>query len=140
MSSRIRFPIALALAVALGAWLTWTSIGGSLQKFASPSEVSGAGTYRLAGVVAKGAPTNAADRAASASGLRFVVVDPKHKSKRLSVLYRGTVPDTFRVGRQVLVTGKLQQGTFVAQRDSLVTQCPSKFQARDRTGPADTAT
>ena len=140
MSSRIRFPIALALAVALGAWLTWTSIGGSLEKFASPSEVTGAGTYRLAGVVAAGAPSDAADRAAGAAGLRFVVVDPKHKSQRLPVLYRGTVPDTFRSGRQVLVTGELEQGTFVAKRDSLVTQCPSKFQARDRTGPADTAT
>jgi hypothetical protein len=27
----------------------------------------------------------------------------------------------------VIVTGKLEEGTFVAQRDSLVTKCPSKF-------------
>jgi hypothetical protein len=28
----------------------------------------------------------------------------------------------------VIVDGKLEGGTFVAQRDSLVTKCPSKFQ------------
>jgi len=27
----------------------------------------------------------------------------------------------------VIVTGKLEEGTFVAERDSLVTKCPSKF-------------
>jgi hypothetical protein len=27
----------------------------------------------------------------------------------------------------VIVTGKLADGTFLAQKDSLVTMCPSKF-------------
>jgi cytochrome c-type biogenesis protein CcmE len=30
----------------------------------------------------------------------------------------------------VIVTGKLKDGTFVGERDSLVTKCPSKFQAK----------
>jgi hypothetical protein len=34
------------------------------------------------------------------------------------------------------VTGKLRDGTFVGERDSLVTKCPSKFQAQ----PGKTAT
>ena len=41
--------------------------------------------------------------------------------------YTGTVPDPFREGREVIVTGKLEDGTFVAEHDSLVTKCPSKF-------------
>jgi cytochrome c-type biogenesis protein CcmE len=30
----------------------------------------------------------------------------------------------------VIVTGKMQGGTFVGERDSLVTKCPSKFQSK----------
>jgi cytochrome c-type biogenesis protein CcmE len=37
------------------------------------------------------------------------------------------VPDPFREGREVIVTGRVEDGTFVAERDSLVTKCPSKF-------------
>jgi cytochrome c-type biogenesis protein CcmE len=46
------------------------------------------------------------------------------------VVYTGIVPDPFRVGREVIVTGKYRNGTFVGERDSLVTKCPSKFQAK----------
>jgi cytochrome c-type biogenesis protein CcmE len=37
------------------------------------------------------------------------------------------VPDPFREGREVIVTGQMDNGTFVAERDSLITKCPSKF-------------
>ena len=43
------------------------------------------------------------------------------------VRYQGVVPDPFREGREVIVSGRLQGGTFVAERDSLITKCPSKF-------------
>ena len=43
------------------------------------------------------------------------------------VRYEGVVPDPFREGREVIVSGELQGGTFVAERDSLITKCPSKF-------------
>jgi len=39
----------------------------------------------------------------------------------------GGVPDAFKENRRVIVTGKLEGGTFVAERDSLVTKCPSKY-------------
>ena len=41
--------------------------------------------------------------------------------------YTGAVPDPFRAGREVIVTVRKQGGTFVGERDSLVTKCPSKF-------------
>jgi len=41
------------------------------------------------------------------------------------VVYRGSVPDLFRTGRDVSVEGSLQNGVFVA--DKLVTKCPSKY-------------
>jgi cytochrome c-type biogenesis protein CcmE len=37
------------------------------------------------------------------------------------------VPDPFRQGREVIVTVRKEGGTFVGQKDSLVTKCPSKF-------------
>ena len=54
----------------------------------------------------------------------------------MRVLYRGTVPDQFKVGREVVVTGSVEDGTFVAKNDSLITLCPSKFTDR----PDDTST
>ena len=37
------------------------------------------------------------------------------------------MPDPFADGREVIVTGKVADGTFVAEHDSLITKCPSKF-------------
>jgi cytochrome c-type biogenesis protein CcmE len=60
--------------------------------------------------------------------LRFRVRD---RTGRASVLvdYTGEVPDPFRAGREVIVTVRRQGANFVGQRDSLITKCPSKFQA-----------
>ena len=55
----------------------------------------------------------------------------KGSSKQtVTVLYTGSVSDQFRVGRDVSVKGELRNGVFVAQRDSLVTKCPSKYTPR----------
>ena len=138
MRSRLRFIIAISLAVVLGAWLAWTSLGGSLETYAGPGELAGATekTYRLNGRVAPGAPKDAAAQAQSERGLRFTVIDKEDPSQRVRVLYRGSVPDQFKDGREVVVTGSVQGGTFVARNDSLITLCPSKFTDR----PGDTAT
>jgi cytochrome c-type biogenesis protein CcmE len=129
MKSRLRFGIAIALAAVLGGWLFYASIGGSMETYASPSQI-GAGTaetYRLNGLVAPPAPADAAERAQSADGLTFWVRDKTDASSRVKVVYRGNVPDAFRGGREVVVTGRMENGTFVAKRNSLVTLCPSKF-------------
>ena len=142
MRSRLRFIVAISLAVVLGAWLAWTSLGGSLETYAGPSELAtnvAAGadtTYRLNGRVAPGAPADAAGLAQSQEGLRFSVLDKEDPSKRVQVLYRGSVPDQFKEGREVVVTGSVEDGVFVARTDSLITLCPSKFTDR----PGDTTT
>ena len=43
------------------------------------------------------------------------------------VVYSGTVPDLFKVGREVVVDGKLVNGTFVGINGTLVTKCPAKY-------------
>ena len=127
MRSRLRFVIALGLAVVLGGWLAYTSLGGTLETYSGPGELVAQKTYRLNGTVATGSPKDAAGRAQSAEGLSFTVVDKEDPSATVPVLYRGDVPDQFKDGREVVVTGTLEDGTFVARPDSLVTLCPSKF-------------
>jgi cytochrome c-type biogenesis protein CcmE len=138
MRSRLRFIVAISLAVVLGVWLAWTSLGGSLETYAGPGELAESTdtTYRLNGRVAPGAPADAAGLAQSEEGLRFTVLDKENPTERVKVLYRGSVPDQFKDGREVVVTGSIQDGTFVARNDSLITLCPSKFTDR----PDDSST
>jgi cytochrome c-type biogenesis protein CcmE len=143
MRSRARFAIAITLAVALGGWLIWASLGGSLEEYTSPGSIaagtSGDGTYRLNGKVAAGTPANAAAQAQSEGGLRFTIVDKDDPSKQVPVVYRGSVPDTFAVGREVVVTGHVRNGVFEANNNSLIALCPSKFseQAPSQSASAD---
>ena len=46
------------------------------------------------------------------------------------VTYSGVVSDTFRGGREIIVKGRLEGGTFKGERDTLTTKCPSKFQKK----------
>ncbi len=67
---------------------------------------------------------------AHAGGLRFRLRDIEGDSKTtVAVLYKGSVPDLFRVGRHIVVDGELRNGTFVASPGSMVTKCPSKYTA-----------
>jgi cytochrome c-type biogenesis protein CcmE len=43
------------------------------------------------------------------------------------VVYHGTVPDLYKVGRVVVVNGKLTHGRFLADNGTLSTKCPSKY-------------
>jgi cytochrome c-type biogenesis protein CcmE len=137
--SRARFAIAIVLATGLGIWLAWTSLGGSLETYTNPAQLVAAApdgtTYRLNGYVAPGSPEDAAAQAQSPAGLRFVVRDKNDAAVRVPVLYRGSVPDTFRDGREVVITGRMEGETFVARRNAMYTLCPSKFQAKPDTSP-----
>ena len=49
------------------------------------------------------------------------------RAKPLPVTYSGTVPDPFRGGREIILTGSVDSGTFVGEPETLITKCPSKF-------------
>ena len=82
-------------------------------------------TYQLTGKVVADSVSRAGDE------LRFRIRD-RDGTESVPVVYSGVVPDPFREGREVIVEGELRQGTFVAERDSLVTKCPSKFTKDDK--------
>jgi cytochrome c-type biogenesis protein CcmE len=124
---KIRLVISLSVAVLLAAGLVYTSFSASTEA-REPSEIIGSNstrTYELTGKVVDGTVVRRGE------DLRFRIRD-REGSKSLPVVYSGTIPDAFREGREVIVTGKLKSGTFVAERDSLVTKCPSKFTAEEK--------
>jgi cytochrome c-type biogenesis protein CcmE len=123
--------VALSAAVLLASALVYTSFSAATEA-STPSQLLKGGTsstrpVELTGKVAAGSVTRSGDK------LRFAVRDRNGGVAQVPVVYSGIVPDPFRVGREVIVTGKLQNGTFVAERDSLVTKCPSKFQTKPAT-------
>lgn len=119
---KIRLVVALSAAVLLAAGLVYTSFSASTEA-KEPSQLLSSdhgATYQLTGDVVPGSIHHSGDQ------LDFRISD-RDGSHPIPVSYSGTVPDPFRDGREVIVTGKLEDGTFVGERDSLITKCPSKF-------------
>jgi cytochrome c-type biogenesis protein CcmE len=119
---KIRLVVALTAAVLLAVALVYTSFSAGTEA-REPSEVLAAGpgqeTYQITGEV-KTYHRDGAD-------LRFDITD-RDGTHAMPVAYSGVVPDPFREGREVIVTGHLDEdGTFMAEKDSLITKCPSKF-------------
>jgi cytochrome c-type biogenesis protein CcmE len=120
--SPARLVIALSVAATLAVFLLYTSIAGGSTPSIQPSELRDhGGTVSLAGVVL-GPVTGDAQ----ADGMRFRLRDIGG-TETVPVVYRGSVPDLFNPGRDVSVRGTLENGVFVAEADSLVTKCPSKY-------------
>ena len=120
---KIRLIVALGAAVLLAGGLMFTSFTADTPA-TTPSELlakKGGGDYKLTGKVVDDSVKRQGEN------LSFAVRD-RDGSASVPVTYTGVVPDPFREGREVIVDGKLEGRTFVAERDSLVTKCPSKFE------------
>jgi cytochrome c-type biogenesis protein CcmE len=120
---KIRLVVALSVAVMLAAALVYTSFSASTEA-KEPSQIlsSAPGAiYDMTGKVVPGSIRH------DGEDLRFRVVDREGGSESLPVTYSGTVPDPFRGGREIVLTGEVENGVFVGERDTLVTKCPSKF-------------
>jgi cytochrome c-type biogenesis protein CcmE len=121
---RTRMMVALAAAVLLAGALAWTSFTASSQAV-SPSALAAApasgGSYQLTGTVLPGYRRD--------GGVLVFRVRDRAGGRSVAVRYRGQVPDPFRAGREVIVTVRRQGSTWLGERDSLITKCPSKFQA-----------
>jgi cytochrome c-type biogenesis protein CcmE len=128
----IRLGIALGVAVLLAGALIYTSFSAATEA-QQPSQLLKDGrpgkSYEVTGTVAAGSVRKEGEV------LLFRIRDRKG-SASVPVRYTGAVPDPFREGREVIVKGALQNGQFVAERDSLVTKCPSKFKKKDSSQPS----
>jgi cytochrome c-type biogenesis protein CcmE len=121
-ASPARLVIALGVAAMLAVFLLYTSIAGGGTPQLRPSELNG----RTGEVALVGRVVGQVSGDARKSGLRFRLRDIEGTAA-LPVVYRGSVPDLFRSGRDVSLRGKLQNGTFVGEPGTLVTKCPSKY-------------
>ncbi len=117
--------MALSVAGVLAVFLVYVSIAGGRTPQLTPSQLAGhRGKVSLVGRVV--GPVHGSGY--SSRGLRFDVSDIRGAgSTAVPVVYHGSVPDLFKVGRDVVVDGRYHSGVFVAKRDSLVTKCPSKY-------------
>ncbi|MBA2516352.1 MAG: cytochrome c maturation protein CcmE [Solirubrobacterales bacterium] len=125
----LRFTIALSCALLLAGALVYTSFAGASEA-RSPSQLVGAAksgqTYELTGKVQDGSIIK--------DGVRTTFrVRDRDGNVSVPVTYTGAVPDPFREGREVIVDVRKQGATFVGEKDSLVTKCPSKFSADEQT-------
>ena len=116
---KLRLAIALTAVVLLATALIYTSFSASTEA-SKPSEIVPGKSYELTGKVVDDSVEKAGEQ------LRFRIRD-RDGTESVAVVYSGVVPDPFREGREVIVSGELKQGTFVAEDDSLITKCPSKF-------------
>jgi cytochrome c-type biogenesis protein CcmE len=120
---KLRLFVALGAAVLLAGALIYTSFSASTQA-STPSDLLASAepgrSYELTGKVVADSVDKDGER------LTFRIRD-REGSASVPVAYEGVVPDPFREGREVIVSGELKGRTFVAERDSLITKCPSKF-------------
>jgi cytochrome c-type biogenesis protein CcmE len=121
--SPARLVIALSVAAALAVFILYTSIAGAGVPQILPSKVH---QYQGKGVTLVGTVVATRGDAHTAGGMHLVLRDPNGPA-RVSVVYHGTVPDLYKVGRTVVVNGVLHGDRFVAANGSLSTKCPSKY-------------
>ncbi|HVP01296.1 MAG TPA: cytochrome c maturation protein CcmE [Solirubrobacteraceae bacterium] len=119
----IRLVVALTVALLLAGALAYTSFSAS-SSAVTPSQLLRSATpgrsYQLTGKVVGGSIAHVGD------GITFRVRD-RAGTASVPVRYTGEIPDPFRDGREVIVTVHKDGGTYVGEKDSLVTKCPSKF-------------
>lgn len=124
---QVRLIVSLSAAVVLAAALVYFSFSGSAEAV-GPSKLIAAATpgksYQLTGKVVDGTITK------QGAVTSFRVRD-RNGHASVPVRYSGAVPDTFKDGREIIVTVRKQGASFVGEKDSLVTKCPSKYQAKD---------
>jgi cytochrome c-type biogenesis protein CcmE len=131
MSARPRLVVALGVASLLSVFLVYNALAGEGQLLVTVAQLradkdgSATKSVTLTGKVI--GPVRG--QATSSSPKRFLLRDDA-SPQTVSVSYVGSVPDAFRVGRNVLVKGHLTGGVFAAEHDSLVAKCPSKYSSR----------
>jgi cytochrome c-type biogenesis protein CcmE len=125
---KLRFVTALTCALLLASALVYTSFSASSEA-RSPSQLVASAqpgqVYELTGKVQPGSIRS------NGTTHTFRVRDRAgHVS--VPVSYTGALPDPFRDGREIIVDVRKRGSTFVGERDSLVTKCPSKFTAEKK--------
>jgi cytochrome c-type biogenesis protein CcmE len=128
--SPARLVIALSVAAALAVFVLYTSIAGAGTPLIQPSALA----KHRGHVTLEGTVVASNGDAHTTRGMQIVMRDMTgHSDTRVTAVYHGSVPDPYRVGRQIVVTGAMRNGVFVADDGSLSTKCPSKYAPAKKT-------
>lgn len=116
---RLWFVLALVAAAALATGLVAMALQRNVAYLYTPAEIldgrageavaSGEARFRLGGMVANGTFS----RAAGSMDAHFMVSDG---DAQLPVRYTGILPDLFREDQAIVATGRMEDGTFVAEQ------------------------
>jgi len=121
---KTRLVVALSAAVLLAVALIYTSFASATEA-KQPSELLEEAlpgvSYTMTGEVAADSIRKHGD------GIAFRVSD-RDGSATIPATYTGAIPDPFRDGREIILTGQVHNGVFVGELDTLITKCPSKFE------------
>ena len=124
---QVRLIVSLTLAVLLASGLIYTSFAAS-DPALTPSQLlhktAPGRNVQLTGTVVKHSVRNSSDGVVD-----FRLADRVGDGVSVAVVYSGSVPSAFAVGRELIVTGELKHGSFLAQPGSMITKCPSKYSA-----------
>jgi len=119
----VRLVVALSAAVVLASALVYTSFSAASPAL-SPSQLARQAqpgrSYQVTGTVMQGSVRREGE-------VLYFSVEDRAGGTSIPVSYTGTVPDPFREGREVIVTVQKQGSSYVGERDSLITKCPSKY-------------
>ena len=116
--------IALSVAAALAIFVVYTALAGNGVLQLRPSTLAGhTGSVALVGAVVGRVSGDAGGR-----GMHFMLKDVQSTNPaRVPVVYRGSVPDLFGTGKDVVLDGQMRNGVFVGKPGSLVTKCPDHY-------------
>jgi cytochrome c-type biogenesis protein CcmE len=116
---RLWMILALVVAAAIAATLVALALQRNVAYLYTPSEIlggtagagvaSGDAKFRLGGMVAE----HSFKRAEGSMQVHFSVTDG---DARMPVVYTGILPDLFRENQAVIATGRMRDGTFVAEQ------------------------
>jgi cytochrome c-type biogenesis protein CcmE len=119
--SPARLVVALAVAALLAVFLVYTAVSGTTPAL-QPSNLNGhTGTISLTGKVI--GPVTGDSH--GTTGLQFKLHNINGNSPTIPIVYKGSVPDLFKAGRDVNLSGHLDGEAFLAS--NMTTKCPSKY-------------
>ncbi|CCQ89368.1 exported hypothetical protein [Nitrospina gracilis 3/211] len=130
---KIKFMVGAFLIVGAIAYLITTSISSTSKFFVTVDELTaGLDTYRGAGLKVKGTVVQGSITR-NPDNFLDVAFQIEEKQSVLPVTYTGVTPDMFEDGREVVIEGTIgRDGVFHA--NTLLTSCPSKYEAEKEAG------
>ena len=126
MNRYLQWGLVAAVVAACTGYLVWTASGSTAEYYVTVAELRSrppAGDVRVLGTVE--------DDVRTSEGGFHVDFTASDGHDSLPVDYRGTVPDIFKPGIQVVVEGQVRKdGVFHAR--TLLAKCPSRFSSASR--------